>query len=157
MLYLLAFLSFLNNFQYLHHILFPLKFLKYQIFILRSDYAIRTTERHKHYGTKILELAIKKCKALGIDPIYAQANKNNIYSQKVIENNGGKLYLETETKYYVIQKCWKFFWINSIFCNFLKTSLFLWKTKNAKSLAKSNNSAFLLWWTVGGSNPGPTD
>lgn len=68
-------------------------------------YAIRTTERHKHYGTKILELAIKKCKALGIDPIYAQANKNNIYSQKVIENNGGKLYLETETKYYVIQKC----------------------------------------------------
>lgn len=101
----LAFLLFLNNFQYLHHILFFLKFLKYQIFILRSDYSIRTTERHKHYGTKILELAIKKCKALGIDPIYAQANKNNIYSQKVIENNGGKLYLETETKYYVIQKC----------------------------------------------------
>ena len=111
-------------------------------------YAIRSAERHKHYGTKILELAIEKCKELGIAPIYAQANKNNIYSQKAIENNGGKLYLETETKYYVIQKCWKFFWINSIFCNFLKIDrcfiIFLWKTKNAMSSAKPNNSTFYV-------------
>lgn len=66
-------------------------------------YAVRNSERHKGYGTKMLELAIKKCKELKISPIYAQTNKNNLYSQKIIENNGGKLYLETESKYYVIE------------------------------------------------------
>lgn len=65
-------------------------------------YAIRVSERHKHYGTKILELGINKCKDLGINPIYIQANKNNLYSQKVIENNGGKLYLKKESLFYVI-------------------------------------------------------
>lgn len=49
-------------------------------------------------------LAIEKCKELGICPIYLQANINNVYSQKVIEKNGGKLYLETQTRYYVIEK-----------------------------------------------------
>lgn len=65
-------------------------------------YAIRVSQRHKGYATQMLKLAIKKCEQIGINPIYVQANKNNIYSQKVIENNGGKLYLENETKYYVI-------------------------------------------------------
>ena len=83
-------------------------------------YAIRSAERHKHYGTKILKLAIEKCNELGIAPIYAQANKNNIYSQKVIENNGGKLYLETETKYYVIKNAENSFELTAFFVTFLK-------------------------------------
>lgn len=65
-------------------------------------YAIRPTQRHKGYCTKMLGLAIQKCRDLKIDPIYVQANKNNLFSQKFIENNGGKLYFEDETKYYYI-------------------------------------------------------
>ena len=57
-------------------------------------YAIRKSKRHKGYATKMVGLAIEKCKELGIWPIYLQANINNVYSQKVIEKNGGKLYLE---------------------------------------------------------------
>ncbi len=67
-------------------------------------YAIRKSQRYKGYATKMVGLAIEKCKELGICPIYLQANINNVYSQKVIEKNGGKLYLETQTRYYVIEK-----------------------------------------------------
>lgn len=66
-------------------------------------YTIRTSERHKGYATKMLELGIKQMNKLGINPIYLQANKNNIYSQKVIEKNGDHLYRETESKYYIIK------------------------------------------------------
>ena len=67
-------------------------------------YAIRKSQRYKGYATKMVGLAIEKCKELGICPIYLQANINNVYSQKVIGKNGGKLYLETQTRYYVIEK-----------------------------------------------------
>ena len=67
-------------------------------------YTIRPSKRNKGYCTQILGMAIQKCYELGIDPIYIQANQNNIYSQKVIEKNGGKLYLKNETFYYIIKK-----------------------------------------------------
>lgn len=51
----------------------------------------------------MLNLGIYKCRELGINQIFIQANKNNIYSQKVIENSGGKLYLKNETMYFIIE------------------------------------------------------
>lgn len=65
-------------------------------------YTIRPSKRHLGYGTKALKLAVEECKKLNINPIYIQANKDNVFSQRIIEKNGGKLYSSGETKYYTI-------------------------------------------------------
>lgn len=65
-------------------------------------YCVRPSKRHQGYGTKMLKLAIEKCSALGISPIYLQANKNNIFSIKIIEKCNGKRYKETDSFYYEI-------------------------------------------------------
>ena len=66
-------------------------------------YKIRKSERNKGYGTKILELALKKFKALGFSEVYGQSSMGNAASAKVIENNGGIfLYENNGTRYYKI-------------------------------------------------------
>lgn len=66
-------------------------------------YAIRTSERKKGYGKKILELGIEELKKLGFTEVYGQSSSGNIASSKVIEANGGILLSEEEgTKYYKI-------------------------------------------------------
>lgn len=69
-------------------------------------YTISPSERKKGYGTKILELAIKKAKKLGIKRILLTCNDKNIASQKIIEKHGGKLKNKVETKEGLIRRYW---------------------------------------------------
>lgn len=72
-------------------------------------YLIRPTERKKGYGTKLLELAIKEAKKLGLKKVLVSCRKENIGSEKVIINNNG-IY---ENDYYDESKneTYKRFWI----------------------------------------------
>lgn len=66
-------------------------------------YVIRSSERGKGYGTKILELALKEFKKLRFKEVFGQSSSGNEVSAKVIEKNGGILINEVEgTKYYKI-------------------------------------------------------
>ncbi len=55
-------------------------------------YAIRPSKRKMGYGSKILELALKKTKKLHINKVLITCNENNLASQKIIEKNGGQLH-----------------------------------------------------------------
>ena len=66
-------------------------------------YRVRLSERHKGYGTKMLELALEEFRKLGFKEVYGQSSAGNIGSAKVIENNGGILINENNgTMYYKI-------------------------------------------------------
>ena len=54
-------------------------------------YGIRFSEWNKGYGSKMLALALKKAKKMGLEKVLITCNHDNIGSAKVIENNGGKL------------------------------------------------------------------
>lgn len=51
---------------------------------------IRPHERRKGYGTKLLNLGIKKCAELGFDKMLICCNRNNIGSKTVIEKAGAE-------------------------------------------------------------------
>ncbi|MBI4234852.1 GNAT family N-acetyltransferase [Candidatus Peregrinibacteria bacterium] len=53
-------------------------------------YYIRPSARKKGYGTKILKLALKKARRLGLKKVLITCDESNIASQKVIEKNKGK-------------------------------------------------------------------
>lgn len=66
-------------------------------------YVIRKSFRGKGYGNKILELGLDEFRKMNYKEVYCQSSSNNIYSSKVIENNGGILIDEVNgTKYYKI-------------------------------------------------------
>ena len=54
-------------------------------------YEIRPSKRKMGYGTKILALAVKSAKNLGIEKILVTCDDDNIGSYKIIEKNGGIL------------------------------------------------------------------
>ena len=54
-------------------------------------YGIRYSCWGKGYGTKMLSLALKKAKQLGLDKVLITCDNDNFASAKVIENNNGKL------------------------------------------------------------------
>jgi predicted acetyltransferase len=54
-------------------------------------FSIRLSQRGKGYGTRMLGLALKKVRALGIKKAMVMCADNNIASARVIEKNGGKL------------------------------------------------------------------
>ena len=54
-------------------------------------YGIAPSERKNGYGTKMLTLALEKCKELNIKSVLVTCNRNNVGSEKVILNNGGEL------------------------------------------------------------------
>ena len=54
-------------------------------------YGIRYSCWGKGYGTKMLALALKKAKSIGLNRVLITCDEDNIASAKVIENNGGKL------------------------------------------------------------------
>ena len=54
-------------------------------------YGIRFSEWNKGYGTKMLAMALKKAKKMGLDKVMITCNDNNIGSAMVIEKNGGIL------------------------------------------------------------------
>lgn len=62
-------------------------------------YAIRPTQRQKHYGTEMLKAALKVYDTLGIQEVLITCDKSNPASAKVIQNCGGilaaELYSET--------------------------------------------------------------
>jgi predicted acetyltransferase len=52
-------------------------------------YLIKPSMRKKGYGKKILELALKKAKRIGIKKALVTCDATNIGSKKIIEANGG--------------------------------------------------------------------
>ena len=72
-------------------------------------YLLRKKKKKKGYGTKLLELAIKEAKKLGLKKVLVSCRKENIESEKVIINNNG-IY---ENDYYDESKneTYKRFWI----------------------------------------------
>ena len=69
-------------------------------------YFIRPGERRKGYGTKILELALKKARHLGLKKVMVTCNDDNIGSQKIIEKNGGKLKDKVQTEEGLVRHYW---------------------------------------------------
>lgn len=65
------------------------------------SYSIRPNERCKRYGTYMLKLLLEKCRGLNIKEINASCLENNVASQKIIQNNGGKL----DRRYFDIKAC----------------------------------------------------
>ncbi len=57
-------------------------------------YSIRPTERRKHYGTQMLEAALKACDVLCIREVILTCDKSNVASAGVIKNCGGRLEAE---------------------------------------------------------------
>ena len=54
-------------------------------------YGIRYSCWGKGYGTKMLSLALKKAKHMGLNKVLITCDNDNFGSAKVIENNNGKL------------------------------------------------------------------
>lgn len=61
-------------------------------------YAVRSTERTKGYGNKILSLLLEECKMLNIEKVQIAANADNIASNKVILRCGGRLIRSSNQK-----------------------------------------------------------
>lgn len=65
-------------------------------------YSIRKDARGKGYGTAGLKLTIQIAKTIiPEDEIFLRVNKDNIASQKVMQNNGAYIAGEDETHYFV--------------------------------------------------------
>ena len=52
-------------------------------------YAIRYSSWNKGYGTKMLSLALKKAKEMGLEKVLITCDDDNIGSARVMEKNGG--------------------------------------------------------------------
>ena len=67
---------------------------------------IRPSFRNRGYGTKMISLALEKCKNMGIQSVLMTCDKDNIASAKTIIKNGG--ILENEIKYNgkIVQRYW---------------------------------------------------
>lgn len=73
-------------------------------------YGVRPSERKKGYATKILSLALEKCKELGLKEVLITCKEDNIGSAKTIENNYGVL---KEIVFIPEENCnFKKYWIN---------------------------------------------
>lgn len=66
-------------------------------------YTIRPTERGKSYGNLILKELLKKASEKGIREVLVTCSESNVFSRKVIENNGGNLESVTdeECRYWI--------------------------------------------------------
>ncbi len=67
---------------------------------------IRPSERRKGFGTKMITLALEKCKKLNINKVLMVCDKNNIASARTIINNGGILENEIEIDGVIEQRYW---------------------------------------------------
>jgi len=70
------------------------------------DYGIKPTKRRKGYGIKILALALRKAKTLGIKKVLITCDDNNIGSWKIIEANGGILHDKISYKGGIKRRYW---------------------------------------------------
>lgn len=69
-------------------------------------YGIRPTKRKMGYGAKILELALKEAKKLGIKKALVSCDDDNTGSWKIIEKNGGVLENKVETEGKLKRRYW---------------------------------------------------
>lgn len=54
-------------------------------------YSVSPDERRKGYGTQMLQLALEKCREIGLTRVLVTCDKANIASAAVIQTNGGIL------------------------------------------------------------------
>ena len=67
-------------------------------------YTVRQSARGKGFGTKMLALALDKCREIGMTEVFANASAGNAASARVLEKNGGVLLEEVEgSRYYRIE------------------------------------------------------
>lgn len=55
-----------------------------------GDGGIRPSDRRHGYGTRLVTLALKECRRLGIDRVLMCCDKDNVGSAKTIARNGGR-------------------------------------------------------------------
>lgn len=67
---------------------------------------VRPSERRKGIATKMISLALDKCRELGINKVLMVCNKDNVASAKSIRNNGGVLENEVESDGIIVQRFW---------------------------------------------------
>ena len=67
---------------------------------------VRPSERRRGYATKMIRLALKECKKLGIKRVLVVCEKNNVGSSKSIINNGGILENEVIEDGKIYQRYW---------------------------------------------------
>lgn len=67
---------------------------------------VRPSERCKGVGTKMIALALEKCKDLGIDKVLMVCDKSNVASAKCIIKNGGVLENEVTVDGVTEQRYW---------------------------------------------------
>lgn len=67
---------------------------------------VRPSERGKGVATKMIALALIKCKELGIDKVLMVCDKSNIASARTIIKNGGVLENEIENDGIIEQRYW---------------------------------------------------
>ena len=70
-------------------------------------YGVRPSERRKGYATKMLALALVKCRKMGIEKVLVSCDRNNIGSARTIIKNGGVLFNEfVEDSGAAVQQYW---------------------------------------------------
>lgn len=67
---------------------------------------VRPSERGKGIGTKMIALALEKCRSLGMNRVLMVCNKSNVASAKTIINNGGVLENEINVNGVIEQRYW---------------------------------------------------
>ena len=67
---------------------------------------VRPSERRKGIATKMIGLALRECRRLGIENVLMVCSKDNIGSAKSIVNNGGVLENEIEVDGNIEQRYW---------------------------------------------------
>lgn len=70
-------------------------------------YGIRPSQRRKGYATKMLNMALDKCREMGLEKVLVTCNKDNIGSSGTIINNNGVLENEViEDSGNTVQRYW---------------------------------------------------
>ena len=69
-------------------------------------YSVRKSERRKGYATKMLALALDKCRELGMTRVLLTCSKLNEGSRKTMLKNGAVLENEIEGKDRITQRYW---------------------------------------------------
>ncbi len=69
-------------------------------------YAIRPSERNKGYGTKMLDLGLKKARSIGLKKVMVTCDLLNTGSRKIIEAKGGVLQDVITVKGEPIRRYW---------------------------------------------------
>lgn len=67
---------------------------------------IRPTARGRGFGTRLVALALEKCRELGLHDVLMVCRKENLASARTIQKNGGVLANEVEKDGQIMQRYW---------------------------------------------------